>query len=347
MLKVYGSALGIGDPAIVQHLEQDIEHIRMGLLQLIEQNDRIGLPADLFGQLTSLIIAHIARRGTNELGNGILLHIFGHIHPNQVVLTVKQLRSQGLYQLGLAHAGGTHENKAHRAALGGNAHSAPSNGTGYRRNGLILAHDTLFEVLLQGLELLIFLRLYLTGGNLGPELNDPGQIFHGQSGPGLALQLMDGAVQLQCLTAQQGQTLIVLFIVLSVIGEHAHLQFNIRPLFLGSGKTADIRILEVHIGAGLIDQVDGLIRQEPVGDIPLRQQNCLPCNFGRDRNPMELFIIAGNSPENIHSLFNGRLAYRNRLEPALQCRILFDVLAILVKGSRAQHLNLAPGQGGL
>ena len=34
-------ALRIGDPSVVQYLKQDVEHIRMRLLDLIEQDDRI------------------------------------------------------------------------------------------------------------------------------------------------------------------------------------------------------------------------------------------------------------------------------------------------------------------
>ena len=40
-------------------------------------------------------------------------------------------------------------------------------------------------------------------------------------------------------------------------------------------------------------------------------------------------------------------AHHDRLEPALQGRVLFNVLAVFVDGGGADDLQLAPGQGGL
>ena len=39
ILEVHRSALGIGDAAVIQHLQQHIEHIRVGFLHLIEQHN--------------------------------------------------------------------------------------------------------------------------------------------------------------------------------------------------------------------------------------------------------------------------------------------------------------------
>ena len=46
ILEVHRPALGIGDAAIVQHLQQHIQNIRVGLLHLIEKDNGVGLPAD-------------------------------------------------------------------------------------------------------------------------------------------------------------------------------------------------------------------------------------------------------------------------------------------------------------
>ena len=66
VLKVDHAAVGICDLAIVQNLEQDIEHIRMGLLQFIKEHDGVWLSSDFLCQLARLIVTHIARRGTNH-----------------------------------------------------------------------------------------------------------------------------------------------------------------------------------------------------------------------------------------------------------------------------------------
>ena len=41
------------------------------------------------------------------------------------------------------------------------------------------------------------------------------------------------------------------------------------------------------------------------------------------------------------------LVDHHRLEPALEGRVLLDVLAVLVEGGRADHVQLAAGQHGL
>ena len=79
IFKVNGSALSIGNTTIVQHLQKHIQHIRVSLLDLIKEHHRIGLSADLLCQLASFIIAHIAGRRTDQLGNGVLFHEFRHI----------------------------------------------------------------------------------------------------------------------------------------------------------------------------------------------------------------------------------------------------------------------------
>ena len=55
VLKVHIAALGVGDVAVVQNLQQDVKHVGMGLFDLVEQDDAVGLAAHLFGKLTLYI----------------------------------------------------------------------------------------------------------------------------------------------------------------------------------------------------------------------------------------------------------------------------------------------------
>ena len=65
VLKVHHTALGIGDTAVIQNLQQHIQHIGVSLFDLIEENHRVRTAADLFRQLSSFVIAHIAGRRTD------------------------------------------------------------------------------------------------------------------------------------------------------------------------------------------------------------------------------------------------------------------------------------------
>ena len=57
------------------------------------------------------------------------------------------------------------------------------------------------------------------------------------------------------------------------------------------------------------------------------------------------FVLGSQSLEHVHGYFSIRLLYQNRLEPALQRRILLNISAVLVLGSGSQALKLAPGKG--
>src|SRR5690606_41854856 len=51
--KVHRSPLAIGQPPIVQHLQQYVEHVRVGFLDFVEQDHAIRLAAHCFGQVRS------------------------------------------------------------------------------------------------------------------------------------------------------------------------------------------------------------------------------------------------------------------------------------------------------
>ena len=106
MAEVHGAALGIGEAAVVEHLQQQIEHLRVGLLHLIEQQHRVGPAPHRLGELTALLVAHIARGCSHQPGHGVALHEFAHVEAHQGVVLVEKRRRQSLSQLGFAHAGG-------------------------------------------------------------------------------------------------------------------------------------------------------------------------------------------------------------------------------------------------
>jgi hypothetical protein len=49
-LKLIHSALGIGQAAVVENLEEDVEDFRMRLLYLVEEDDRVRSVAHRFGE---------------------------------------------------------------------------------------------------------------------------------------------------------------------------------------------------------------------------------------------------------------------------------------------------------
>ena len=63
-------------------------------------------PPHTLGELPPLLMAHVAGRRADKLGDRVLFHIFGHVHPDQRALGSEHGLRQGLGQLRLAHAGG-------------------------------------------------------------------------------------------------------------------------------------------------------------------------------------------------------------------------------------------------
>ena len=69
ILKIHRPALGVGNSAVIQDLQQNVEDVRMRLFDFIKQEHRIGLSADGLCQLSSLFIAYISGRRPNQTGD--------------------------------------------------------------------------------------------------------------------------------------------------------------------------------------------------------------------------------------------------------------------------------------
>ena len=147
--EVHRAALGIGEATIIQNLQHDVEHVGVGLFDFVEQDHRIGATANGFRQLAPFLKAHIAGRGTNQAGDGVLLHVFRHIDADDRLFGVEQVGGQGLGQFGLTDPGGTQEDEAGDGAVGvGEARPRSLDGIGHRRHRFILADHPLVQFLL-------------------------------------------------------------------------------------------------------------------------------------------------------------------------------------------------------
>ncbi|CAN4003274.1 Malate-2H(+)/Na(+)-lactate antiporter, partial [Dysosmobacter welbionis] len=346
ILKVHLAAVGVGDLAVIQDLEKDVQHIGMGLLNLVEEDHGVGLAADLLCQLARLVIPHVARRGAHQTGDGVLLHELRHIQPDQGIRRVEEVCCQLLHQLCLAHAGGPHKDEADRLVLGGDAHPVPPHRGGYGGHGLVLADDMALEPHFQLAQALELLLPDLGRRDFGPQLDNMGQILHGELWIALFQQTVQLCVQLEFLALQLRHAGVVALGLLLLLLQHGALFLIVVQLPLNLHAAGDIRVFQIQVGTGLVDQVDGLVRQEPVGDVPLTEQHRLTQDPLRDLHPVVLLILGGQALENLHRVLNGGLVHRHRLEPPLQSGVLLDGLAVLVEGGGANHLDLAPGEGG-
>src|SRR5688572_31996286 len=56
VLEIDGSSFAVCQPAIIKNLKHDVPHVRVGLLDLVQENDGVRPPANVFGQVSSFVI---------------------------------------------------------------------------------------------------------------------------------------------------------------------------------------------------------------------------------------------------------------------------------------------------
>ena len=95
---------------------------------------------------------------------------------------------------------------------------------------------------------------------------------------------------------------------------------------------------------GLVDQVDRLVRQVPVGDVAARQVGRRFDRLVADGDLVVLLVPLADPHQDVDGLLERRLLDHDRLEAPFQRRVTLDVLAVLVEGRRADALELAAGQ---
>ena len=154
VLEVDGAALAVGQAAVVEDLEQDVEDVRMGLLDLVEQDDLVRPPPDRLGELAALVVADVAGRRTDESRYRELLHVLAHVDARHRVLVVEEELGEGARELGLPDAGRTQEDeRADGTARVLEAGARPTDRIGHGRDGLVLADDALVQAFLHADEL--------------------------------------------------------------------------------------------------------------------------------------------------------------------------------------------------
>ena len=97
----------------------------------------------------------------------------------------------------------------------------------------------------------------------------------------------------------------------------------------------------------LIDHVDGLVGKEPIRDVPIRELDGLVDGLLRDFNTVVALIPVAQPLDDADGLLHAGLLHINGLEAPFQRPVLFNVLAILIQGGRADALDLAPRERGL
>ncbi len=81
----------------------------MCFLYFVKKDDAVWSASDGFGELSSLVIAYIARRRTDELRSAMFLLILGHIDTDHCFLIVEEMGCESFCKFCLSHSRRTEE----------------------------------------------------------------------------------------------------------------------------------------------------------------------------------------------------------------------------------------------
>ena len=339
------SPLRIVDAALVEDLQEDVHDIGMCLFDLVEEDDGVRFPADLFGQLTGLVVTDVTGRRADDPGDAELLHELGHVETDEGLGRIEELVGQLLDEFGLTDTGGTDEDEGRRFPAGVDLDAAAFDRVCHGMDGLILTFDLFRERLFEVREFPDIGLDDLGGRDAGPELDDLAEVRLGD------LVVFRGFLQRGKL-GLLGHDLrldLRLFLVIGILGlrfERFEVGLQVGEVALRDLRFRDGLVAQVRGGAGLIEEVDRLVGQEPVGDIPLGQHDGLVDQGVRDLHAVVVFVVFLDAQEDLVGVLDGRFFDFDGLEPTLERGILFDVPTVFVERRGTDDLDLAAGQSG-
>src|SRR5215468_1900800 len=317
VLEIHHVAHGVGEAAVVQHLQEHVEDIGMRLLDLVEEHDRVGPAAHLLGEEPALFVAHVAGRRAQEAGHRELLHVLRHVYADEGVLVAEEILGERPGQLRLAHAGGAEEHEgAHGSPAVLEAGPRAPDGARHRHHCVLLADDAAMESIFHAGELGGLLLLELGERDARPAGHDVFDVFLADGlGPlalalvPLALHLLVATAEELLLLAQRRGLLELLRLEVHVLLAHHPLHFLADFFDLGRGGQRH----EAGAGGGFVGDLHAMVR----------------------------LVLVAEAFDDLHGLGYGGGADDDGLEAAFEGAVLLDVLAVFVERGGPDGLDFA------
>src|SRR4051812_8826993 len=341
--------LRVRQAPVLQDLQEDVEDVRVRLLDLVEQEHAVRLAAHGLGELAALVVADVARRRADQARDGVLLHVLGHVDAHHRVLVAEEELRERPRQLRLAHARRAEEDEgAGRPLRVLEARARAADRLRDDLDGGVLADDALVELLLHAHELLRLGFGELEHRDAGPHRDDVGDLLLADGGTlRVALAPLPLLLELALLVGQ---------LALGVAEVRGLLELlRLDRGLLGAARLLDLLLelpvhgrgghrLDAHARSGLVDEVDRLVGQLPVGDVPVRELRGRLERLVGDVHLVVLLVAVTQALEDLHGLLGRRLVDADLLEAPLQGGVALEVLAVLVERRRADGLELAAGE---
>ena len=104
---------------------------------------------------------------------------------------------------------------------------------------------------------------------------------------------------------------------------------------------------QLHARAGLIDQIDGLVRQEAIRNVAAGEIDRVLDGFVGVADGVEFFVALAHALQDADGFFFAGAIDLHRLEAALERTVFFDRLAVFARRGGADALDFAAAQRGL
>src|SRR5206468_3331647 len=243
-------------------------------LDLIEEDDAVRPAADGLGQLPALLVPRVAGGRADQAGDGVLLHVLGHVEADERLLRVEEELGERARELGLPHARRPEEDeRADRPVRVLDAGAGAEHGVGDRGHRVVLPDHALVEMLGQVDELLALALDQPGDGNTGPARHDLGDVLLVDA----LLEQPPAAVlaRAEPFLLQPPQALARAGVALLL--ERLALDLELHDLAVDLVQLLGLGVdLGAQAGGGFVHQVDRLVGEEAVGDVAVRE--------GRSRN---------------------------------------------------------------
>ena len=102
--------------------------------------------------------------------------------------------------------------------------------------------------------------------------------------------------------------------------------------------------LHAQLGSGLVHQVDGLVREEALGDVAARQLHGCHDGLVLDAHLVVVLVALLESAKDRYAACLVGLVHRHRLEAAFQRLVLLEVFLVLVERGGTDGAQFATGQ---
>jgi len=98
---------------------------------------------------------------------------------------------------------------------------------------------------------------------------------------------------------------------------------------------------DAQLARGFVDEVDRLVGQEPIGEVPVGKNCRADEGVVLDAHAVVHFVTLFQSAQDGDGVFHGGLAHVDLLEAPLECGVFLDVRAVLVERRGTDHSQLA------